>query len=1764
MLKKLSAIMSLVFIAVAALVISSHTSDNVMKEDAVFSPLVLSSDNYGVEVKAPIDVENNLDTLKDAEDVKFDEDYVIIHGSSGGDAKALSDLLWKRYKISLDYTKDTAKERDKEILSGPTNRSLSAKLKSAVDTAAAGGENYAWGYIVENGKLAIYSSGTYGSNAMLSELEELFFKDGGFSLKEGSFVVRCKSIAEYEEELLAIEAAKEAAKKQQRLESALAQLEQFKGSDIFGESPSFMPEDQYPDPEQYPTYGDHPRIFVNEDTIDTVKEVFFNPPDDLAHLVERTLKYADYDFNGVFPEIPGKTYTYDATLFKYIEAKAFMYLMTGEKVYGYEAILCAKNCILTMVYTIEIFKDTYRGASHAIAVITEVYDWCYDLLTEEDKEQIISGTKNYLFDTLEFNYPPSNMGYISGHGMAGQFLRDYLGFSLAIYDERPDWWDYVGGRFYSQYCLGINYCLEGGYYSQGTSCYAPGKCGNIYSSAWLVERATGVFPYVDGLRELPYFMLSQLQPNDRYFEYGDGATTGNGASVNASWLIMAVGTYNDPTIYAAAKKFSSNFSNIDEDGYGNKMTAMTVLIYLAGCAGSTEQYAENLPLIEYTSSPAGITVAREAWNNSNAAAVYMKIGELYMSNHDHRDSGTFQIYYKGLLAGGNAGQYNVYGTEHWKYYHQATIANNGLLVFDPDLYEEAVTEPLLDENGKEMIDKYGNPMYKVLNPAKAFYTGSQRAVGESSSFDLLVSGLYDFGKVVGHAEGYRQSGDAKFAYLAGDITSAYEATTATYVGRSMLTVFTENEEFPMYFFVFDNVTPIPGDDDVQMKFLLHSVNEPIVSGNRVIIENGDGQLNLVSVTNNDIEALGGPGNKYNIHGINLYEDTYEVGLSTGSKQDNDDKNAYWGRTEVTAPVGESGNRMLNVMYVADKGNREELDVRAVYASNLTGSVIGDVAVFFADNSSEFLSEAVSVDIGSADTLTDYYFCGLTVGTWKVYVGSGEARELIGSVYASNETRMVSFKAPSGEITLEPGDDIRPSNSGRIFYNNVTEAVSSPLYYTYDSVTALPATAVNGNSEFLGWYLDAEFTQPIKEIDGSLFRGNVSVFAKFKFMYANESYEWAKDNPVSAPTMNKNGISYSNAEDKTVNYEAGYTGGHGYVAWYGTTGGPVIGINNTQNSIATLGSSSVTYTFSLAKNGDSKLLGTTARIFGTSGIGASPLNLFTTATSGKLTVCGYTYTLTDEFFTFSIEVNFETGKLLAYDEAGNLLGEQTFSAPPQENVSSTLEWKEKIKSTVLNWRNNGGGGELASIRIGLIRVEEGAFISSPDNCLHRDKNDDKKCDRCKSDFEDGCEHFDADDDLKCDKCGETYDDGCDHRDADDNRECDKCRTGFDDGCEICRDSDDDKKCDRCKKSFDDGCDNHRDADDDGKCDVLGCGKEYDDGCDHIDRNDDEKCDKCQQEFTDGCDIHRDADDDGKCDNGGEDYSDGEELPDGQWKIVYEAYGADLPENAPQIHYTGTATPLPSELSKSGYSFGGWYTDETFTTPVFEVPADFDEPVKVYAKWNFVFFSEDFSWTKDTSVNSSDLPAKNKISYGKSEDPFVNYETVYENGDGYIIWTGSTGGPVITVGQSTPTISELTSNKICLTIAIAKCEGETLLNTGCRIFDLNGGELTFFNTSGGKLNVAGKSIEITEEFFTFSVVMDFSDGYIRAYNADGALIGEKLHGIPAKSGVDTYAEWKSLFHSKGNLNYRNNGVAQDKTNDTTETGKIKISYISLEEH
>ena len=207
--------------------------------------------------------------------------------------------------------------------------------------------------------------------------------------------------------------------------------------EVFGSEIGDLFASPFAHPPVYPTRGKHPRVMVSDHSIEKIKSNLTKPQNKSAY--EAYVSYTEKEMTG---EYSGSTFE----LLTAIEAKAFRYLLTGEQLYGYQAIYNIKNAILTAEH-IEI--DPYRAYGLTMYVAACVYDWCYDLLTELDRDQIIRGTVNLLGKRMEVGCPPKKEGAIAHHTVECQILRSYLSLAIATYDERPDIYEFVAGRLYN-------------------------------------------------------------------------------------------------------------------------------------------------------------------------------------------------------------------------------------------------------------------------------------------------------------------------------------------------------------------------------------------------------------------------------------------------------------------------------------------------------------------------------------------------------------------------------------------------------------------------------------------------------------------------------------------------------------------------------------------------------------------------------------------------------------------------------------------------------------------------------------------------------------------------------------------------------------------------------------------------------------------------------------------------------------------------------------------------------------------------------------------------------------------------------------------------------------------------------------------------------------------------------------------------------------------------------------------------------------------
>ncbi len=752
----------------------------------------------------------------------------------------------------------------------------------------------------------------------------------------------------------------------------------------------------YAVPSVHPTKGQHPRVLFTSDAIEGMKEEYYDERSTVASALFRQGVRTPTDgaiANDAFDIL-------DTNIFRNMQTLALDYKLTGNKISGYNAIYALKNALKTLTDSWTGHDDVaHRYYGFAMYIAACVYDWCYDLMTPTDRQQIVLGVQEKICKvgmtvTYAVGFPPTGADAVSGHGTGFMILRDYLAFAIAIYDEYPGWWDMIAGRFYEEYVPVREKLLEAQMMPQGVSLYIRSKFIPELYSVWLIKTATGTFPYEseENMKQVARTIYSHELPGRYNGKYGVGFNCGDDHVPDGSFIdyghvaLYSSYIFNDATMRAQLEyDYGGGMNGCSYTDFSGDVTeTATVSEYLI-CSSSRLQPAasrrEGMDLILYNGGWMSQVIARNSWGNDQAA-VLMKIGQRTVANHDHYDAGQFQIFYREVLSG-DTGAYVSYHEKHHSYYHQATIAHNSILIYNPSL---------ASTNG-------------------GYYSGGQRQLGDANLSNWKNS-TYKIGEVTGYEAGYAdaEQTQANYAYIAGDIGAAYDSSTASEVTRRMLAVFdTKNPNVPMFFFVFDNIKAKSAN--YKKTFLLHTVTEPTVdTGAKTVTEVvGSGKLVLQNVIGNNvtITAIGGHPRADGKNGLNY--------VVNGNQLDNklfrDD--GYWGRVEISPATGNATDQLLNVMYVCDADKSPNLTATAISTGDVKGAVIGKVAAVFVTNATR-RSTTLTFTAGGSGEYT-YYVSGVKAGKWNVLVGS----TLITTVTATEEGGLLVFTAPAGTITLIP-------------------------------------------------------------------------------------------------------------------------------------------------------------------------------------------------------------------------------------------------------------------------------------------------------------------------------------------------------------------------------------------------------------------------------------------------------------------------------------------------------------------------------------------------------------------------------------------------------------------------------------------------------------------------------------------------------------------------------------------------------------------------
>ncbi len=800
-------------------------------------------------------------------------------------------------------------------------------------------------------------------------------------------------------------------------------LAKFETAD-YGEIPEFPA--KYGIPAITPKYA-HPRVYVTKDTL---PKIIKNLECD-----ENIKVYHDLmDTANAVAEAKSLPESVDdiKQSINYLESVAFAYLITKDEKYGNAAILHTFNYLDSAVPkngNPPVLPPSHGTAATFLHIVGEIYDWCYDLLTPALKKNLIAGACNFIAPAINIGCPPGGQGSVVGHGAESPLMRDWLAVALASYDEYPDIYNFVVGRILAEYTKAPNWYYRSGLQHQGS---AYGTIPRLYpnmAADIMLHTATGARIFDVDFVPVVLTFINRIRPDGEQLRFGDdfnqSSLSGRYPMVMIGWTSFFAGSYYKNSI---AKSWYRYLGSHISPGAGTLNKAI-YLILNDPDVPSSDDMIYDLELVHYNPSPSGSMVARSAWGNKNAWMTYTNISEANAGNHNHKDAGIFQIYYKGILAP-DTGMYEHDGQYYFSTldcgYNKHTISKNGLLIYNPNHTDVGVWRYSGGQSMSKEEDRLAPMTFEEWTTFRRFTQA----------------------KVLGQSDALDEAGGLKYAYLGGDITRAYDADTVELVKRETISIDTKNPELPLLFAVHDRISSV--SSDYKKSFVLHTMEEPVFNGGERIPapEGSDPEFTYINGTDSfSYTNLRGPACAFSEEEVaEKYKGKYGGRLITktllpeeptyryiggdgkrfwvnGSNPGSENPTKHpvgeigWGRVEISPSTPRKTDSFLNLMCVTDAKDENgkyttdrSVESTLICCETHEGAVCLGSCVMFGV-SPERVSSPVSFTLEASGTLS-YYVTGLCAGVWCVSVDGKEQ-----SVKVTEQGGIAVFDAPAGNITL---------------------------------------------------------------------------------------------------------------------------------------------------------------------------------------------------------------------------------------------------------------------------------------------------------------------------------------------------------------------------------------------------------------------------------------------------------------------------------------------------------------------------------------------------------------------------------------------------------------------------------------------------------------------------------------------------------------------------------------------------------------------------
>ena len=734
--------------------------------------------------------------------------------------------------------------------------------------------------------------------------------------------------------------------------------------------------------------------------------------------------------------------------------RAILYLMDRKSnlAHGQEAIAIAMEFMAT--YKCTWAGDGYTIGNNACLLIhgfSCIYDWCYDLLSEGDKQFFIEKFDYYL-SYLEFSrtedgeYTGWEHGFTGTNSMNGHHVEHQIAavtaLGIALYDEKPYYWQVISDYMYNHMFPTSNFLLRQGTVWQGTS-YGPGRLQHLVHSNLLMYRmqepdSRKSFITPDALYAM-YSMIYYRRPDNQTLRLGDifNSSTPLGVEwvfgeVNCILYLNAV--YHDPYLHTELLRLEK------------VRKPQVPVAFLLWDSVEPKSYTENWPTAYYMPYPNGEILATTGWQkevdfNSNVMHVDMRLGVVQPFNHEHADSGSFQIYYKGGLAvdsGIYEGHNGMYGSAHDVNWDKKTISHNCFLIYDPNYdkkFDLTAIPDWSDPNPEEFIwrDRRvandGGQLYcfgfgRAKDSPLDVYPCENGVVryfpGDNPTQGIELHGpdsKWRTGRILSH---YIQPGTLapKFTYLKGDLAKLY-GYRAKEAQRSFLFLNFEDATYPGALIVFDRITTgdtYPDYPDYEKYFLLHSMNAPDVIRNRMgkidgfLIKRTEGKYNGQLLCTPLLPAKDNIGLKV-VNGFNIFGEEFP---NCPINKHLTEEAGEW-MLMVSPKAKAQTDMMLHVMQVSDAGT-ETLPVTMIgcETDDMVGAkIFGRVAMFSTDG--RLRDGTVSIPPAGEGEMV-YHIADLAPGKWTATGENGQAAEF--TVDAEGHIGVFAAEASCGYV-LKP-------------------------------------------------------------------------------------------------------------------------------------------------------------------------------------------------------------------------------------------------------------------------------------------------------------------------------------------------------------------------------------------------------------------------------------------------------------------------------------------------------------------------------------------------------------------------------------------------------------------------------------------------------------------------------------------------------------------------------------------------------------------------